>query len=157
MRFKLEAGAELDLLTRDELLEALREDRLARSGREVTPVRVEENGVTDGTGALTLEVFTVPLGREFALTRLVVDADGFTPGAPYKSGTGWIDVRRSGARVDFVNLQNGLPALSVDSDKTANRWRNGEQLEVVLAGGPANTNIRVTGQGWLYGSPQERP
>ena len=149
MKFKLHAGAEIDVLSPDEAREIVVE-ALGRAREELNEIaRPAESGVTDATGAVTIEVYTVPMGYEFALNRLVIDADGFTPGAPFKSGVGFIDVRRAGKRVDFVNLQNGIPALAVDGPDTAIRFRNGEQLEVVLVGGPANTTVQVGAQGRL--------
>lgn len=156
MKFKLQAGQEVDVLDAAEAREIVAEllERV-RADREI-PVRMGEGGQTDGAGAVTIPVYVVPLGREFALNRLLVDADGYTPAAPYTNAAGYIDVRRGGVRVDFVGLSNGIPALSIDGKETANRFRNGETVEVVIVGGPANTSIQVEIHGMLR-APEERP
>ena len=146
----LRAGAELDILNADEA-RAIIVDLLERKRHEPTeePIRASESGLTDGTGFVKIVVYACPMGREFVLTRLIVDADGYSPGLPFKNGVGWIDVNRSEERVDFVNLQNGLPSLSIDSKESGNRWRNGETVEVAMTGGPATTTVRVKIHGLL--------
>jgi hypothetical protein len=149
VKFTLKAGAELDVLTPDEAREIVL-DMLERAReQQETPERAGASGRTDGAGALALRVYAVPLGREFSLHRLVVDAEGFTPGAPFTNAAGYIDIRRSGVRVDFVNLSVGIPALALDGNDTAIRFRNGEEVEIVIAGGPASTNVRAEIQGML--------
>jgi hypothetical protein len=150
MKATLTAGAVLDFITKDELRE-LALEFLERQAEEpsVQSIRGEESGVTDGTGACTIVVYTVPLGREFISNRVIVDADGYTPGAPFKNVAGYIDVLRSEERVDFINLATGIPAMSIDEDDTANRFRNGETVSIVIVGGPANTSVRAKVAGSL--------
>lgn len=158
MKFKLQAGEVLDVLTPDEAREILLE--LLEQSREAgleTEVRADESAVTDAAGAVTFTVYQVPVGRAFRITRLVIDADGFTPGAPFKNGVGFIDVLRGDERVDFVNLATGIPALSVDSKDSGARWRNGEQVRVSLVGGPASTSVRAKLQGFERTPGHDRP
>jgi hypothetical protein len=149
VKVKLQAGAELDVISpqeaREIVVELLEQER-AR-GHE-TFVRADESAVTDAAGNAVITVYTCPVGKVFRITRLVVDADGFTPGAPFKAATGFIAVLRSGEVVDFVNLSNGIPALSTDNADTGARWRNGEQVQVQISGGPANTTVRAKVQGF---------
>ncbi len=153
MKAKLQAGQEIDFLTRAEMAEVLRDH--ARDTAEVEPTtwRAALSGKTDGTGAVTIDVLTVPMGRRFRLTRYIIQADGFTPAAPYQ-GTGFILVRREGGQVvDFLPLTaasgGGIPAKSADSTSAAAEFVNGEKVEIAIVGGPVTTGISVYAQGTL--------
>jgi hypothetical protein len=154
VKVQLKAGAELDVVSPEEAREIVKAaiEQAREAGGVEEPIRAEEGGVTDAAGGVTLPVYVVPIGREFVLTRILVDADGFTPGAPFVAAAGFVDVLRSGERVDFKSLAaaaGGLPTLSTDSKATGTRWRNGEAVEVRIVGGPANTTVRARVQGWL--------
>lgn len=147
MRVQL-GGAEIDLLTRTEA-----ESMVAGFVREhPRRMRIPLNGKTDGAGAMVLEVYTVPMGRVFIVTRVIVGADGFTPGAPFQAPAGYLEIRRQGGqRTDFLSLAapGGLPAISTDSDSAGGIYINGETVEIALVAGPANTNVTVYVQGIL--------
>lgn len=157
-RHKIAAGEEIDVLNATEA-----EDIIARAIAQMQgqggegEIRAGEGGVTDANGNIVVPVYVVPVGCSFRITRLVVDADGFTAAAPFRNPAGAVVVRRSGETVDFVNLQNGLPALSTDSKDTGTRWRNGEIVELQLINGPANNTIRVAVQGFLRKPTVGRP
>jgi hypothetical protein len=154
VKVKLQAGAELDVLSPSEAREIVVE-LLERERREPTyeQARPGESAVTDANGNALINVYVVPVGRKFIVTRLIVNADGFTPGVPFKNAAGWIDVLRSNERVDFVNLANGIPAQSIDSKDTGNVFWNGEIVQVQITGGPANTSVRVDLRGLLETPP----
>jgi hypothetical protein len=156
VKFRLQAGAELDLLTEAELRGALDDarqafaaDLAADRGRTI---RAGDMQPTSAAGYLLLQsVYRVPAGLELALHRLLVTADGYTPAAPYTNANGYLQVLRSGEVVDFTNLTGtgSIPILSTDPDSQASRFRNGETIDVELVGGPASTRVKVLVQGWL--------
>jgi hypothetical protein len=147
-KHRIAAGEELDVLNKDELREVIGDFVSAVEDGE-TELRTGESSKTDANGNVTIAVYAVPPGFSFRVTRLVVDADGFTLAAPFRNPAGAVVVQRSGEMVDGINLQNGLPAISTDSKDTGTRWRNGEIVEVVLVNGPATNGVRVAIQGFL--------
>lgn len=156
-KHKIAAGEEIDVLNADEARQIV-DDVVARVVRQADEIewRGEESAVTDANGNALIPVFVVPPGRIFRITRLVAAADGFTAAAPFRNPAGALQVLRGNTIVDFVNLENGLPALSTDSRDTGTRWRNGELVQVQLIGGPANTSVNVTAQGFLR-HPDDAP
>lgn len=149
---RIEPGAVLEFTTPEEA-KAIVYEALGSFLELPLVVRPSAQGTTTSGGALTLEVYDVPVGFEFVLTRLVIEADGFTPGAPYTAAGAYVLVRRQGgARVNFASLVSGsgqLPTLFTDSVTSGAHFRNGEKVEVVVSGGPASTGIQVTAEGIL--------
>jgi hypothetical protein len=147
---RLVAGGEIDALSVDEARALF--DELA--GKLATrTVRPAKDGRTDAAGALTLSVYTVPIGMELEVNRLLVTADGFTPAAPYLNAAGYLYVLRAGVVVDFLSLATGgLPALSTDGTGPAVRYRNGEDVGIALVSGPASTKVQAAIQGRLFPS-----
>ncbi len=144
------------MLTREELAEEL--------ARAFTPdaelpvsVRPEESGETTTTGAVSIDVYTVPAGYDFNLTRLLVEAEGFTPAAPFTGAGAYIAIRRSSVLIDFAALiavepsggGKSLPALFTYSVTSGFRLSNKETLQVALVAGPATTVITARAEGFL--------
>lgn len=152
MKHKLTAGAEVDVLNKDELQEVLVPLLRELLDRDVEErVRGNENSALDPTGAAVVEVYGVPIGMLFRLTRVVVRVDGGSSfAAPYVNGAGSVEIRRNGRVVDGVNLSTGLPNVWTQSGAASPVYRNGEQVEVAIAGGPANGNVLVEIEGDLY-------
>jgi hypothetical protein len=159
VRFKIAAGSEAEVVSPDELREALYElvDRLR--GSETKHVRAEANGQTDGTGAVTITPYIVPVGMRFKLARVVVEASGTSFAAKFTNAAGAIEVRRADKLVDGVNLNPsaaagdqsvGIPWVQQYSGDTRPELQNGEACVVDTIGGPANTNLTVLIEGELY-------
>lgn len=117
-----------------------------------------ETGQTDGSGNIDLPLYVCPAGFEFVITRLSVEAIGFTPAVPFASATGWIAIIRGqafgvGSIVDFLPnppLANApiLPAQFVDGPNNAAVFRSGERVSLHIANGPVNTDIYARFQGF---------
>jgi len=147
----LRPGQEIETVTPSEL-----EERLAELGHQIRSdertMRPDGDGVTNAAGNGNTPIYQVPLGMQFNLHRLLVEADGFTPGAPYNAAAGWIDVLRGDERVDFLPLAVGsgaIPALVTYGTADAIRFRNGEVVAIALFGGPASTGFIGRAQGTL--------
>jgi hypothetical protein len=135
---KLVPGAELDVLTEAEA-KALMKAELRGVVRERT--QAENNGATDATGAVSIDAYQVPLGMEFRLGRIIIEADGFSYAVMFTNAAGSVTIRRGGVLLDGFNLSQGIPNTWTASSGNAPRFRNGEKVTLVVAGGPANTNL----------------
>lgn len=116
------------------------------------------NGTTTGAGILDLLLYNVPQGFEFTITRVNVEAVGFSPAVPYTNAAGWIAVCRGdrfavGSILDFLPnppVASGaiLPALFTDGANQAGIIRGGEKVSLHIETGPATTDVYVRLQGW---------
>lgn len=114
-------------------------------------------GNTSAAGLLNLPIYLVPNGYQFYLTRWNVEAEGFSPGAPYSNAVGQISIFSGqefgvGAMLDFLPnppAANGaiLPASSTDGLPSAPLFRGGETVSLRLVAGPVSTKINVRIQG----------
>jgi len=144
------------MLTREELAEELARTFTPEAELPVI-VRPEEEGETTAAGAVTIDVYTVPAGYDFSLTRLIIEAAGFTPAAPFTGAGAYIAVRRSSVLIDFASLiavepsggGKSLPALFTYSVTSGFSLRNKEVLQVELVAGPASTRILARAEGFL--------
>ena len=150
-------GGTIDALTADELKQLIE----ALTRRDVVErVRAQSNGKTDGTGFVVVEVYTVDVGMEFRLSRVVVEADGFSFAGLFTNAAGSVTIQRGadaagkGQIEDGFNLAAGLPNVWTGSSGASPRYLNGEKVAIVLVGGPANTNVNVRIQGDLM--PERR-
>lgn len=149
VRQKLAPGAELDLLTEDELRSALSE---LRNIGPVT-VRPEESIHLDSAGNGTVDVYTVPAGMEFTLHRLRIDIDGADPGHTVNAANGWADILRDAVAEDFIQFAasaGGLPQVKTWSGAAGIVFRNGETVQVKITAAPTvSVNVTVKLQGTL--------
>lgn len=163
MKFTLVPGAEIDALTPEEFGDILAE--LAGGGR-VRPeevVRAEANGKTDGSGAITLPVYTVPVGMQAVITRLYVADDGHSFGSPYTPAAGnyfGLEVLRNDIVVEgfsavglAANTPGVLPWTMNQGRSQGIRLSNGDSLSIrfgqVGANPGANLGVTCRAQGWL--------
>lgn len=128
-------------------------------------VRAEESGKTDAAGLLVLPIYVVPPAMEFRVHVIVVEADGFTPAAPFNGAGAWWRVRVASRGVDEASMVaaavNGsqLPFVKTYGFMQGAVAVNQEPLELEINAGPANTLIRAFAQGTLVprpGSPPEK-
>lgn len=152
MKFKLVAGSEVDLVSPEELRTVLDEfvEQFQRSHSE--RVRAAFQAQTDGGGNLALDAYEVPIGMEFRLSRVVVQADGFTFAAPGVAGVA-LEIRRNGVNGQLVDGQKpavGLPWSWSSGGSPSPHYRNGETVTVHVLGGPVNVNVSVYVEGDLY-------
>jgi hypothetical protein len=138
-------GAELEVPSADEI--ARRVTRLNATRPEV-PIRAEASKLTDASGAVLFEVYRVPPGRSIRLTRLLVQADGFSARSPY-TGAGEVSLVRNDVIVDTLSLVSGpgLPAVFESSESSAPFYANGDSVQVQVIGGPVTTNVTARMQG----------
>lgn len=144
---KIVPGATLDIPTSDELAAVVR----AEFRHEVRErVRAQAGAKTDANGAVTVSPYTVDTGMEFRLTRVLVEADGYSYAAMFTNAAGAVTIQRGGQVLDGYNLATGIPNAWTGGSADAPRYRNGEKVDVVVVGGPANTNVNVRIEGDLY-------
>lgn len=162
MKVKLVAGSEVDLVSPEELRTVLDEvvEKFRRSDSE--HVRAELQAYTDGTGAVAIAAYQVPIGMKFRAARIVVSADGFSFAAKFTNAAGAVEVRRgdvNGQLVDGVNLNPsaaagdqsvGIPWVEAYSSDNRPEFKNGEVIVVKTIAGPPNTNVQVLVEGDLY-------
>jgi hypothetical protein len=144
---KMIPGGEINALTPEEA-KALLENIFNREVRE--RVRAQATLKTDATGAATINVYTVDPGMEFRLSRVVIEADGFSFAVPFTNAAGSATIQREGQIQGGFNLAAGLPNTYTAGSADSPRYRNGEKVSVVLVGGPAATNVNVRIEGDLY-------
>lgn len=115
-------------------------------------VRAPAQTETDVNGNATIdEVYKVPVGMEFRLTRLLVAVDGKSYASMFTNANGSVEIRRNGdTLIDGFNLSQGIPNSWSASGAAAPHFRNGERVTVVLTGGPASTGFSVKLEGDLY-------
>lgn len=148
-RQRVAAGAELDFLTPSEAVELMRNFEQRVTYRTA---RANASGKTDASGAITLDVYTVPPGFELELGRVNVDADSATPAVPFSGAGAFVALLRGAFRVDWSSLVAGagsLPFKTSYSGVNAPLYRNGEKVLVQLVAGPASTGVTVEIQGRL--------
>lgn len=157
MKQKLTAGAELDLLTEQELRTTI-EELVSGYLRPTSPRRDEDGALAPATGDLTLALPPVPRGMEIIYTRVIVEAPGsaFTPATPYNAAGAYIAIMRSDIELlDFVSLVagagGGIPyRFGPWSDSNGIRVRDGEQLRALIHVPPvAGTGLVLRGEGFL--------
>lgn len=112
---------------------------------------------TSAAGLLELPIYQVPNGYQFYLTRWNVEAENFSPGAPYSNAVGQLMIFNGknfgvGAMVDFLPnppAANGaiLPASRSTDFPSSPLFRGGETVSLRLVAGPASTRITVRIQG----------
>lgn len=152
MKCRLEHGAELDLLTSEELEAEL--DRVAREYFGGPQRQWPEGSVAlDASGnAGSTKIYTVPVDRTFILHRVVFLVDGATPAAPaFSAAAGYIGLMRNENLVDWVVTSTtvGLPAVLTYGSEQGPFFGPREVVEVVAGGGPTNKTVRVFLQGTL--------
>lgn len=154
MKVQLRAGAELDVLTPQELaaeLDKLPERLRGLQRPEPRWYRIGASGATDGSGNALVEVFRIGQGQEFRAQRVMVEVDGHDAGTP--SGTGGFQLLRDDAVVD-VYTGGKLPGVLVSPDGAGARFRNGALLEVQILNGPVDAAVNVMVEGTVHvGAP----
>lgn len=157
-RQKIVPGAEIETLSADELRGVISEAFSGVGGAPET-VMARANKLTDASGNLSLELYIVPAGQEFVLTRLVVEADGKTPASPFTGAGSYLQTLRNDEVVDFTSLAAGtlgLPAISTDGEDSAPVFRQGDRVIVRIVSGPATTNVVASMRGIGYGLGDQR-
>ena len=150
MKHRLRANAELDILTPDELREIATEF-LPRGGAPQTS-RPEASMVLDSSGNGTLALYIVPATMSFALHRLLVDSDAYSPASPFTASGGYVELLRGGVRVDFLDLASGvgqIPSVTKWGSSDGPVWQNLERVDLRFVAGPASTMVVARAQGTL--------
>lgn len=157
MKQRLQPGGEIDLLTADEVRDLI-EQAIEPLRLHPARVRAEADAPTDAAGALTLEVYKVPPGMTFVLTRLLVRADGFTFAVPFNGAGAMLQVLRNDVVIDGKSLVaaavtpdglSGLPALFTYGTDAGSFFSNGDAVAVRLTAGPLSTNVSARIEGRL--------
>lgn len=166
MRQVLKAGAELDLLTADELQRIIEEtlsgwNRPPQRMRPVAAIQLDASGNSVGgrqgpVGAggvvspSVVSLWDCPQGYSFRLHRMTLHPDGITFGAPFVNAAGFIEIIRGGLMQDGISFATpGLPLVWSAGTADAIDFTNGESVDVKVTGGPANTALSIRMQGTL--------
>lgn len=142
-KVELRAGAKLDLLSPDEMDEALGpvRDLLGKIAEPTTTIRHSAPRIVVPTNGIITEaqLYRTPAGMEARINRITVTADGYTPGAPLTTAAAFLSFWRDAAATAYgfiVGLPAGstavLPATITDGHDAAPVLANGEIL--VLSG-----------------------
>ncbi|MGH3625870.1 MAG: hypothetical protein ACRDRL_00265 [Sciscionella sp.] len=161
MKVQLRAGAELDLLTADELREHLdgafsdyQDWALEREGQLI---RVAAAGESDATGRLLLTVATVPVGFTWSLHLLALSYVGALASAP---ATCDVRIYEGDASSDLRlrALNNFLPTVFTASNpRNAPSFQGGEAITLRVIGGPASVVCTAGGQVRSTRPPSSQP
>lgn len=163
MRAKLKSGAEIDFLTQDELHQTMQEMlsgfmRPPQTARPISSVPLNasgnscrDNNAQTGTAAgLLFPVFKVPLGYRFRLHRATFHPDGTTFGAPFTSTTGYLDIARGDLMQSGISFASpGLPYIWSAGTADGIDYQDGEEVQILVSGGPASKTLSVRMQGTL--------
>lgn len=158
MRTSIQAGAELDVLTQDELRTVL-EETLSGYLRPPYRDRVIAGGSTDDDGSMLVVAYTVRRGFQFLLNRLeILPAGDYSWAAPYEPmDQGAVQILRNGEIVTGYPFGGGsggsLPAELVDTSSHAIDFVDGEVVQVQIIGGPASTPFLLLGFGHVSPMP----
>lgn len=163
MKQKITAGAELDLLTREELAATL--EGIVSGYLRPTMPRRDEDGLVVASGAdVTITLPPAPRGMEVIYTRVVLDAPGsaFTPGAPYNAPASYIGLYRDLELIDFVSnvagAGGGIPYRWTFSTSNGIRLRDGEALSAIVHVPPAvGTGLVLRADGYLSPISEREP
>jgi hypothetical protein len=163
VKVKLTSGAELDVLTQEEVRELLQEFasgylRPPQTARPVGGIPLNASGnscrsvaAQAGTAAaLPVDLYSVPIGYSFRLHRMTFKPDGFTFGVPFTNATGFIDINRGELMQDGISLNSpGMPVVWSAGTADGIFYDNGEHVFATISGGPASVNVSVRMQGTL--------
>ncbi len=114
---------------------------LASSPRTERRFRGRGTGTTDVSGNVTINVYENSDGFELNLTSLSLEADGYTPAAPYSNASFWAGVYVS---ADPTNTAQGLGGLVDFTPATA----GGAGIPAVTFY-PGNAGATLIGHEWL--------
>lgn len=150
-KFEIKPGAELDVLTRDELHVELQE---TISGYLRPPVWIRNPAgvILDGSGDGTVApAYVVDAGMEFTFTRAEFFVDGYTAANPFTASSGGIDIYVDGTWRDGYPFSAGLllPGTYTETQSKAIHCFGGAEITVVVTGGPASKGFSVAVCGYL--------
>jgi hypothetical protein len=154
-QFVLKAGANIELLTRDELASELTKvsnafEALTREQEGETISRAAGSFKTDPSGNTAYMgpgggvAYTVPAGFDAYLLRLTVDYEGSTAVTPQTCDVRIVADQNTPAGLRAI--YNQVPAIFHASRSHAPLFRGGQRIVVCLIGGPVSTNIYPTVQ-----------
>lgn len=143
---------ELDLLTKEELHAEI-EQLVSGYLRPPSQARPEGGAVLSAGGAGVADIYTVPLGMQFRLTRLFVTVNAAQFSAPVAL-TGGIDVFRGvGSESDEIDGTsfNSVPQVATWNRSNGPLFREGENVRIGIVAGAtaANGQFFCRGAGFL--------
>lgn len=116
---------------------------------------------TDDEGNVTFPVYQAPAGQNFYASRVVVEANGYTPAAPYANANFYLALYASqnpnqvaqGQLLDFTPATDGAQGLPNVSEYPADDGGpliQGQHYMVCdVVAGPASTRVTVRYQGFV--------
>lgn len=150
MKQILKPNAELDILTAQELRAEI-EHLLSGYLRPPEEARPEGGVALSAGGAGTIDLYTVPVGMLFYLTRVYVTAGNATFQAPLAGAGGISILRFSGSLGDEIDGTGftSLPQVATWSRNNGPLFRDGERIGIGIAGGPASGQAFARAMGFL--------
>ncbi len=142
--------------------EIQRLEQTLRSSKRVKQVSDVVQESLDDSGNAVFAFYQVGAGFYFNLTQVCIEAEGYTPAAPYANADAWLGlfVTKSnvgnpaqGQMFDFLPTTDGgqlFPGVG-DYDPPGRLARSTDYLVCRVAGGPANKRVTVRFDGLLVG------
>lgn len=159
MRQAVKPGGTLEIPTLEEIVGILG-GLLGGPSESAPAIRASMNKACDASGNLILpDIYTVPAGMAFRLTRLYVADDAHTFANPFSATGAALMVLQDGSVVDGQPLTGSgggyLPAVYTEGLTSALYYTNGQKVGVQLVGTAtlANVNVTVRMQGELIDLP----
>lgn len=152
MELEVDANLGVDLATKADV------EALARLNAPpfVESVQRGYSQLTDGNGNLSMRVYDVEDGKFFALYKVLLFADGFTPASPFSGASAWLGIYHGNPGplgqlgmanlADFAPSSPGgqlFPSTFEYGDAQAPKFKAPDNVGFGLVNGPANTNITV--------------
>ncbi len=131
-----------------------------RAPKRRLPVDVLAQANTDGSGNVTFPIYQVGAGFDLYVISYTVEAESFTPAAPYTNAAFWLGLFVSpnqkavsqGGMIDFIPTtagSQGMPAVTQPSGGASWIIRSGNFLVADCHGGPASKRLTVHLDGYL--------
>lgn len=125
------------------------------------PIKIAGQGKTDANGNAEFLVGGGPVGKDVTIGRIVVIADGYTPGNPWQGVTGvsgsWFGIfsgkgQNLGTMPTFQPYPPAtlyLPAIAEFSGHNAIPFEGKEEIYFAINNGPVSTNLTVILTVWM--------
>ena len=166
MKFKLEVGTELELLTQDELAEKLAPLVDAMNASREPPLITREYAqvTTSASGTIALglgpaPIYHCPLGMRADLLRTSISAVGYSASNPLTTGELdlYVNSVSEANRVNFAPVGGVVAPLLFTEGDAAFRLKEGDELVVSGSGLPANVTFNFSLQLRLWETVRATP
>jgi hypothetical protein len=155
MKVAFQVGAELDVMTPDEL-----KRELDRRERLKTPIRLSDSATKtlDANGNGTVLLHTIPAGYRFRMYRVVIWSPSYSPASGYQSANAWAGLYAGpNANVndlkDYAPSSPGgilIPAVTTYGFDASPEFQPNDRPSVIFTSGPASVQVIIGWEGDLF-------